>query len=428
VPAGSAGGFARIITGLPTHGKLFDGTAVAPDQEITATGWVVRDAQGRVLYQPEENYAGPDWVSYKVRQGWIESSSRLVPIIVRSNHPPVAKASPVLMDEDTEATFPIFGTDADGDTITASVRLLPANGKLYQVEADGVTRGPEITESGTAVTNPQGLVRYVPSPDFNGVPVGDTLRYDLFDGRDYSFRITVNIGVTPLNDPPWARAKVHSGKRNNVIPVILDIGDVDSPIEGRITQFPPRGKLYRKTVSADNLITPENNAFGDLDLQYAPEEPFTGDTIEYTFGYELMHEGAVAARITDTLRLEPAGLAPEVTSPLTMEVVRGIPTYIVLNGNDPDGESDHLLFEILTLPQKGTLAVRGIGGVAIPFTPPFLMPASTPEDGWILIYTSNANASDTDSFAFTLRDEQGLYYTDSTGDPVVTQTINIAAP
>jgi hypothetical protein len=45
---------------------------------------------------------------------------------------------------------------------------------------------------------------------------------------------------------------------------------------------------------------------------------------------------------------------------------------------------------------------------------PFVLPASTAADGWQLQYTSTFGAPD--GFSFTIRDEDGLYYSDPFGE------------
>jgi hypothetical protein len=409
----------RVITSLPVHGKLYDGAT--PSKEITAPETTITDTQSRILYVPNTNYFGADSLSYKVKKGWIESSSRLVPITVSaSNDVPVAVGpSAVTTDEDTPVIFVLDGIDADGDPLQSTIRLVTGHGTLYQVDADGVTLGAAITTSPTIITNPGKLVGYIPGNDYNGA---DTLRYDVFDGVSVSIRITVTITVRPIEDLPVARASTHVGENSiSVVGIVLDLSDVDSPLHGRITQFPAKGQLYRKTVAPQNLLTPENNEFFDLDLQYVHVEPVGGPSAQYTFTWVADEPGYTSPPITDTIIIEDSKQQPLPTgTPTNVWFHPATPVDFALNGVDPDGDSSGLLFRIVSLPQHGTLETFDLDDIPHPIlSVPFIMASSDPSIGWRLRYNPADGADD--SFAFTLEDQDGLFY--STPDHTIQNVV-----
>ena len=175
--------------------------------------------------------------------------------------------------ENTGVYFVLGGYDPDGDSFISTIRLLPTNGKTYQVLADGVTLGPQITNSGTVLTNPNHLVYYLPNPGIfgqpyaplGGLPFLDLIRYyDLFDGLEFSDTVTMFIGVSSDNDPPSEAPVTNIGYLDEpVTGVNLDISDPDSDdYHGYITQLPAKGSLYfRGAISPQNLITLSNNQF-----------------------------------------------------------------------------------------------------------------------------------------------------------------------
>ncbi|WP_236209959.1 retention module-containing protein [Metapseudomonas otitidis] len=83
--------------------------------------------------------------------------------------------------EDTPISGTFTARDANGDLITFSVTQGPANGTL--------------------VFNPNGTWTYTPAQDYNGA---DSFVVTATDGRGASTPLTVNLGITPVNDAPVA--------------------------------------------------------------------------------------------------------------------------------------------------------------------------------------------------------------------------------
>jgi hypothetical protein len=424
-PAGSPETLSRIITVLPTKGRLFDGPDMV--KEITAVNTVVTDPLFRVMLVPNDNASGADSFSYKVRRGWIESSSRYVKVsYLGENHPPVPTAQNVVTDEDTPVLFQLSGYDADGDAIIPYVRSIPVNGRIYQVAEDGATLGVEIDAPGTEVENSSYFIAYVPNPNIFGVPTADQLRYDLFDQKSFSDRITLNIAIRPVNDAPVAYPATHYGDTTiSVTGVILDAYDIDSPIYGRVLTFPAKGKLYRKTISPENLITPEDPHFDAADLLYESDEPIGGDTVQYTFSYQLDDGQYTSDIVTDTIIIRELKKYPLPTgTPASVIAHMGETIQIILNGEDPDGDESRLVFRLVTAPHLGTLSFEDAAGDRQDiFRYPFTMQPSDPSVGWIVYYTPASEGSD--YVEFTLQDEQGLFYHNPDGTTAIRVNIDV---
>jgi hypothetical protein len=327
----------------------------------------------------------------------------------------VANTSGVLTPEDTPVLFQLWGTDEDGDTLTSTVRQVPANGKLYQVNADNVTPGAQITALNTVLTNPQGWVYYVPMPDYSSLPVADTTRYDLFDGQDYSFRITVNIGITPVNDPPVTYAKTHEVYNDlSVDLVILGLSDVDTPLSGVITELPTRGKLYRRNFDPESLITPENPAFSDNDLLYVPDEFPVRSAYTDTFKWQVTDEGYTSPEVSDTIQMVIRNQNPlaDPSNPAYLPYSATDLTPITLRFHDPDGDSTAILMTLVSPPAHGTLFIRSLGGqyTALP-SYPWDMPVGAGDESQVefrVFYRPNPGYAGLDSFLYSIRDQGGL--------------------
>lgn len=140
------------------------------------------------------------------------------------NTPPVADSQSVTTPEDTPKIITLTGSDADGDALTFHIVTPPQHGDLSQLTAASAaqkskakrqkqkkqkhkgktipgtmasTLGPRaaaVLIQSTAANN----VTYTPDPNYNG-PDSFTVRVN--DGKTDSAPATVNITVTPVNDP-----------------------------------------------------------------------------------------------------------------------------------------------------------------------------------------------------------------------------------
>jgi hypothetical protein len=143
-----------------------------------------------VTYVPDANYNGPDSFRFVANDGNVDSSPGTISVTVRPvNDPPGTVNQQVQTNEDTPLTFTLQGNDIDGDVLTFTVLSFPAHGTL---------------------TGTPPVVTYTPAPDFSGV---DGFTFQTHDGQAGSGVSTVNITVTPVNDPPTAGFTVRGPER-----------------------------------------------------------------------------------------------------------------------------------------------------------------------------------------------------------------------
>ena len=98
---------------------------------------------------------------------------------VEVNSSPVGQDLALTTLEDEELDGRIVATDDDGDSLTYTAGETPTNGSV--------------------VVNEDGTWTYTPDPDFNGE---DSFTVIVSDGKGGTDEITVNVGVTAVNDAP----------------------------------------------------------------------------------------------------------------------------------------------------------------------------------------------------------------------------------
>lgn len=228
-------------------------------------------------------------------------------------------------------------TDADGDALTAIL------------VGDAV--------HGSVTLSPDGAFSYTPDANFNG---SDSFTYRAFDGIDQSNLATVQISVAAINDAPTADDLSSAVKENNSKAITLSGSDVDGDsLSYSIQTGPANGTL---TGSEPNLI-------------YTPNLGFTGtDSFSYVANDGTTNSSPAIVTITVADNNVPAAGGQSVS------VNEDGSLTITLTGTDAD--NDTITFEIVDLPQSGSLT-----GTAPNVT-----------------YTPNPDFNGGDSFTFRVND------------------------
>jgi hypothetical protein len=132
-----------------------------------------------LVYLPNTNAFGADTFTFLANDGAVDSAPATVSLTITPiNDAPVAQAAAVSGPEDSVIPVLLTALDVDGDALEYTVVGSPS--------------------SGTLIGTPPAL-SYIPPTNFHGT---DTLRFKVRDGAVDSAVVTVQLTVTPVNDPP----------------------------------------------------------------------------------------------------------------------------------------------------------------------------------------------------------------------------------
>lgn len=261
-----------------------------------------------------------------------------------------------------------YSTDEDVVLVVAAPGVLANDTPLPGLTATLETGAA----AGAVVLSSDGSFTYTPNTDFNGQ---DTFSYRASDGAG-SDLATVTITVTAVNDLPIAVDD--PAETITTTPVTIDVlaNDTDAdgdPLTVSIQTQPTNGTAE---VNADETVT------------YTAAGGFTGeDTFTYT-----ANDGtgdSNAATVTITVNEEPANQAPVAVDDYAT-VVRNSSfnlINVVTNDYDPDGTIDTTTVAIVQAPAHGTINSVAASGV--------------------VTYTPDAKFKGTDSFTYTVEDNDG---------------------
>ena len=228
------------------------------------------------------------------------------------------------------------------------------------------------TSSGELELNSDGGFRYTPDNNFNGQ---DSFSYRARDGDAAagltSEVVTVDIAVTPVNDPPVPQDDSFTINEDNTLTVTSESGVLanDSDVEGddltvTVVNAPARGEFE---LSDDGSFT------------YTPEEHFNG---EDTFVYRVS-DGVDSEVATATITVTPVNDSPVATAEsysTTEDTLLTINAATGVLDNDTDVDGDVLEVVLVSTTQSGTLVMDTADGS---FT-----------------YTPNANFNGEDTFSY----------------------------
>ncbi|HGE69867.1 TPA: tandem-95 repeat protein, partial [Candidatus Poribacteria bacterium] len=191
-------------------------------------------------YTPNPNFFGTDSFDFVVNDGKVDSQSATVTItIVGVNDPPIANSQSVEVDEDSQITITLTGSDPENDNLTYKIISQPLKGSL----------------SGTG-----SVVIYKPNADFNG---DDSFTFSVNDGELESSPAKVSIKVKPINDPPVVTDQSVTTDEYVSIKVILSGTDIDGDkLTFKIVNQPKNGTLDGKLPE---LVYKPNYGFGGED-------------------------------------------------------------------------------------------------------------------------------------------------------------------
>ncbi len=344
---------AAVIVGIPTVG---------------ANGSVTVNADGTILFAPAAHFFGTATFTYTVTSNGVSETATQTVIVNEINDTPVALPDAAITNEDTAVDIDVLGNDSDTDGDTLSV----------------VTTGPNApaAANGVVSVNPDGTLRYMPNPDFNGT---DTITYTVSDGRGGFANSTVVVTVNGANDAPITAADTATTPEDSPVVIAVLANDIDTDGDA----------LSVISASAGNGSVVINT---DGTLTYAPALNFNGtDTITYRIsdGRGGTAIGSVTVTVASVNDIPVA--QPDIAS-----VNEDSSVNIAVLGNDSDVDGDPM--SIVATGPNAPMATNGT--------------VSVNPDG-TLRYTPIPNYDGADTITYTISDGRGGFATTT-----VTVTVN----
>ena len=267
-----------------------------------------------------------------------------------TNPPPVAANDSATTAEDTPiAAINVLGNDRDPD-------------------GDPLTVTAATASNGTVSINPDGTLRYVPNPNFNGT---DTIRYTISDGQGGTATATVTVTVTSVNDAPIGKPIANQTNLDGQA-VSLPVGSGFSDPDGDALTFGATGLPAGLAINAatgvisGTIDRSASQANGGVYSITVTANDGKGGTVSQTFTWTVTNPAPVAVNDTAATNEDTA-------------------VRIDVLANDTDADKD---------PLRVTTARAGNGTVTI-----------NPDGS--LQYVPNPNFNGTDTIIYTITDGEG---------------------
>jgi VCBS repeat-containing protein len=327
-------GSGLLANDADANGDALTASVVTPP----ANGTLNLNTNGSFTFTPTTGYAGVDSFTYRAGDGSAFSTATTVQIAI-TNTTPVANANNYTTSKNIGLTVAVGtgllanDTDANGDTLTATVVTPPANGTLN--------------------LNANGSFFFTPAANYVG---NDSFTYRASDGSAFSAAATVTLTIINSNAAPVAAPDNYALAKNIALSisgsgVLANDSDVDgTPLTATLVSGPAHGVL---SLNANGRFT------------FTPTSGYAGaDSFTYRASDGLTNSATttVSLSITNT---------PPVANDNTYETSKNIGLTVAAGSgvlaNDTDVNADTLTAAVVTPPAHGTLVLNANG--SFKFTP-----------------------------------------------------------
>jgi hypothetical protein len=322
----------------------------------------VDPATGRVTYTPNPNFNGGDSFTYSVKDddGEPSNAATVTVTVNRVNILPVANDDSATTDEDVPVTIDVLANDndVDGNLDAATVQV-----------ASPPSHGSASVDSAT------GRVTYTPTANFSG-PDGFTYTVKDNDGAS-SNTANVAITVNSINDLPVAQDD--SATTNEDVAVTIDVLANDNDVDGNLD-----AATVQIATSPANGQATVDPATGQV--TYTPAADYAGsDSFTYTVND---NDGASSNTATVNVTIIQQTDPPVAhDDSATTDEDGSVVIAVLTNDNDPDGTLDPATVAIGSSPANGQATVDPATGD--------------------VTYTPAADFNGSDSFTYTVKDDDG---------------------
>ena len=311
------------------------------------------NSDGTITYTHDGSETTSDSYTYTISDGNGGSDSGVVSITVTpvNDAPVVTGNSDATTDEGGSVTTDVLSnaTDADGDPLTVTIDTQGTNG-LASVNSDGTIT---YTHDGSETTS-------------------DSYTYTISDGNGGSDSGVMFITVTPVNDAPVANDDSATTMEGGSITTDVLLNDMDAEMATLTVTGATPGNNGFTSVNSDGTITYTHDG-----------SETTSDSYSYTIsdGNGGSDSGVVSITVT------PVNDAPVAyDDSATTSEDTAVTVAVSANDTDVDGLVVPTSAAVLNSPSNGSLVNNGDGTIT---------------------YTPNPNFNGTDTFSYTIADDDG---------------------
>jgi large repetitive protein len=370
---------------VPNEGTLVLSSITITQQPLRGT--VTPNPDGTVTYVHNGSEQTTDAFRYTIRDslGNTSNAALVTVAIANVNDAPIADDEAVTVNEGASVAIDVANgdTDPEGQLDLGSVEIVdqPDNGTVSVNPTTGVVT---YTHNGSETTS-------------------DSFTYRIFDSANppLSDTATVTITVNPVNDAPVA---VNDGPVTVLEggSVVIDVAANDTDAEG-----PVAPSTVTITDQPDNGMVSVNPTTGEVTYTHNGSETLA-DSFSYTIkdGPTGLVSNVATVAITVTPVDDPVNQPPTADNDSATVAAGGSVVVNIADGDtDPDGSIDTRFPESIVItdqPDNGTIVVHPTNGT--------------------VTYTHNGSTTTSDSFRYTIKDDDGA----ASNEATVTITIDQA--